>query len=71
MVDNAGSASHKKPGFAYLAEFGSSLLGIGVGIVVATQFPAIVPYGWWIVGVGALLAIIGWLARIWLTEKVS
>jgi hypothetical protein len=70
MADQPDRVKPRKPAYVHLAEFGTSLLGIGLGIVVAVQWPDIQPYRWWFVGAGALLAIIGWVCRIWVTEKV-
>jgi hypothetical protein len=70
MADPKDRPSRKKPAYVYLTELGSSVLGIGVGIVLAAQWPSLLPYAWWIVGVGALLAITGWVCRVWVTEKV-
>jgi hypothetical protein len=71
MTDEKTPPRRNKPAYVQLTDFGYSLFGIGFGIFLAQQYPSLLPWGQWIFMAGVLLLLIGWVCRVWVTEKVD
>lgn len=71
MTAEKADPGRKKAAYVSLTETGSWLLGIGMGVLLAELYPSVIPWNYWIIGLGALLTFFGFVSRVWVTEKVD